>query len=287
MKPKKVELKEFYEFYKEFLEASEEYKAYCKSKARSRVERKEGQILEDGIARRMSVSKGRKRLFSMERLFHVFGDIYASNYSFDRWWDERMLPLLQGRVNEPIVKVVDRNSIRQCARGIKEKLCTHHRRGGEALTSKNIEGVLHKYFGEKDGSMCLWVSTYYPSTKLNDQICGTITKHKGQFHISKRKEKKFLNLLVPRPYPKMPTREQVKACREYLEIFKEKGPDKKWEDVLVTRFPNIKEPGPDTKMDYVRTDFIKYRQWAIKLIHNAEQGLFPGCYHKDRSKKNR
>ena len=277
--------KDVYKLWVDYLKESPNYAECCKANEGGPVKQNES-ILADGMARRISVAKGRKRLIPLQRMYDVFGDIRAQTPAkFDEWWDNKMVPLLEERADETAIELVGKDNIGQFVAEIRDKLRVFGEQGEDAIAD-SIKQILCNHFCEKDGSVCLRISTYYPQAKLKAQFVDIIESYKERYRVTNRKERQFLNLLAPEPYPKLPTREQIEACKEYLAIYTAKKPGITWEDVLRQLAPEcMTDNGILPEKDYLRTDFITFHGYAERLIRNAERGLFPGYYRKKTPKK--
>ena len=280
--------KETYKLWVDYLKESSEYRN-CRDANAFRPVKTVEEIYRDGIEKSISMSKGRNRLITIERMYDVFGDIFVDlddPSRFEKWWNGRMLPLLRLNESPPDCIKNSGQDILRCA----EEIYALFAQGDQGVTVEEIGNLLNRRLGERPGIIPLQVFAYYSPTTLQERLNQIIEEHKGLYPLPSRKGRKFINLLVPRPYPKRLSKPEVKALKKYLQIYRvyrvKKASGGTFIDVVEELEKEHAFDQDGVFKEHLRTDYVTHNRFALTLIKNAAKGIFPGEYRLKKKKIN-
>lgn len=226
--------KEDYRLWIDCLRMSTDYKDLWEANALKPVKTVD-EIFMDGIEKSISMSKGRKRLFPPERMCDVFGDVFDEDVDrFEKWWNDRMLPLLNLlKSSDKCIKDVSED-IPRCA----EEIYTLFAEDRKDVNVENIATLLERYFGQRLGILPLRVFTCYPLTPtLRKKFNAIVRDHKRQKHIGEQQEEEFLGFIIPLPLETAKHRDKI---RKYLRRYHmHEVEHKTWKQII--REQNLEE----------------------------------------------
>lgn len=204
--------------------------------------------------------------------WRFFGNIHASDYDFERWWDEYAFPRIQPKRRSPLAVVDDEMAtlfLETLAGYVEDILEREHR----IPTGEEIKEEVDYLHGVRKEQISLVINVMYPINLILDEVRKVLQDHKKKFGITAVEEKEHMNRFLPTIISGRPAAE----ISLYLEVYRLKSGGCKWKEI-------IRKLGKNYILDHGSIDengrriFLGYHQKAKKIIRNVERGIFPGKY---------